>query len=414
MTERLGSTRMLWTKKIFTEVSTTVTKAFDYPARRIAVVINVQSPASREIAEHYCKLRKVQDRILISVPDSAFNIRKESIEYKDYVSKVERKVALYISKNTAIDTLVLTKGIPIRIKGHPYFGVENSKPCLDATVATLGYAKPSPVEQWSVNDPGFTGTGIVNRFWNAETRWSARRYGGLLVSRLDGFEVAHAKNLVDHAIYAEQKGPSGTFLLDACPGFGFDDNQDPPVGLFQRLYQNGSVQRKKSIIKHATFNKDLRLAAAILKSRGIKRHLDESDVFYNTGQPLAGYCSWGSNDKKFSAPNYKQLLFAPGAIGETAVSTSGRTFTRITNGQSLIADLVEQGITGIKGYTNEPLLDAIASPSILFDRYTRGWSLIESYLAASRLVGWMDIVIGDPHTAPYADISLKGLKDLPK
>jgi hypothetical protein len=46
------------------------------------------------------------------------------------------------------------------------------------------------------------------------------------------------------------------------------------------------------------------------------------------------------------------------------------------------------------------LLQAIASPTILLDRYTRGWTLAESFYAASRFVGWEDIVIGDPLCQP--------------
>jgi hypothetical protein len=55
----------------------------------------------------------------------------------------------------------------------------------------------------------------------------------------------------------------------------------------------------------------------------------------------------------------------------------------------------------VKGYTDEPLLQAVASPSILFDRYTRGWTLAESFYAASRFVGWEDVVIGDPLCRAY-------------
>ena len=71
-------------------------------------------------------------------------------------------------------------------------------------------------------------------------------------------------------------------------------------------------------------------------------------------------------------------------------------------GQSLIAELIEARVTGAKGYCDEPFLPAIASPTILFDRYTRGWNLAESFYAASRFVGWEDIVIGDPLCSPYA------------
>ncbi len=36
-----------------------------------------------------------------------------------------------------------------------------------------------------------------------------------------------------------------------------------------------------------------------------------------------------------------------------------------------------EGVTGIKGYSDEPLVQAVAAPGILFERYTRGWSLAE-------------------------------------
>jgi hypothetical protein len=58
----------------------------------------------------------------------------------------------------------------------------------------------------------------------------------------------------------------------------------------------------------------------------------------------------------------------------------------------------------VKGYTDEPLTQAVASPSIMFDRYTRGWTLAESLYAASALVGWRDIVIGDPLGVAYSSL----------
>jgi hypothetical protein len=92
-----------------------------------------------------------------------------------------------------------------------------------------------------------------------------------------------------------------------------------------------------------------------------------------------------------------------GAIGETYVSTDGRTFTAPpTYGQSLVADLVAEGITGVKGYVYEPYSFAMAEVSVLFDRYTNGYNLAESYYMASRSLSWMDVVIGDPKTSVYA------------
>ena len=95
----------------------------------------------------------------------------------------------------------------------------------------------------------------------------------------------------------------------------------------------------------------------------------------------------------------------PGALAETFVSTSARSFTLPpTYGQSLIADLIAEGLTGAKGYVYEPFLNAVAHPDILFDRYTRGFNLADSYYMASAFMSWMDVVVGDPKTRINTDI----------
>jgi hypothetical protein len=121
---------------------------------------------------------------------------------------------------------------------------------------------------------------------------------------------------------------------------------------------------------------------------------------------LAGYFSWGSNNNDNQVRDnaaYQSLTFAPGSISDTAVSTSGRTFLPTSDGgQSLLVDLIAHGLTAGKGYTGEPLLQAVASPSITFDRYYAGYTMAESLYAASRFTGWQDVVVGDPLCAPYA------------
>jgi uncharacterized protein (TIGR03790 family) len=117
---------------------------------------------------------------------------------------------------------------------------------------------------------------------------------------------------------------------------------------------------------------------------------------------LLGYFSWGSNDDQFSQAAYNSLHFAPGSIGDTAVSTSARSFFVQSGGQSMIADLITQGITGVKGYTDEPLLQGVSSPTIVLGKFTQGYNLGESFYAGSHFVGWTDIVVGDPLAQPYA------------
>ena len=99
------------------------------------------------------------------------------------------------------------------------------------------------------------------------------------------------------------------------------------------------------------------------------------------------------------------MSWVNGSIVETAVSTGARSFNwGTTYGQSLVADILEDGASGIKGYVYEPYLTAVSSPSVLLSSYSSGFNLAESYAAANLMTSWMGVVVGDPKMSPYADI----------
>ena len=79
-----------------------------------------------------------------------------------------------------------------------------------------------------------------------------------------------------------------------------------------------------------------------------------------------------------------------GSIAETAVSTGGRTFTSgASYGQSLVADLLEDGVSGVKGYVYEPYLSAVGYPDILLPYYANGYNFAEVNYAANPMISWM-------------------------
>ena len=132
--------------------------------------------------------------------------------------------------------------------------------------------------------------------------------------------------------------------------------------------------------------------------------------------PVLGYYSWGSNDPANQLRRFG-LAFAPGAIGGMFVSSDGRTFVEppatwkpsppiggpVFRGsfQSLAADLVRDGITGVSGHVDEPYLDAAARPQILFPAYVSGFNLAESFYLAVPYLSWQTIIIGDPLCRPF-------------
>lgn len=359
-------------------------------ADRVVVARNENSAVSRAVAEDYAQRRGIRHVVCVRCQDSAANPGLETITFAAFQEALEKPLRDFLSGHPGIDFIVLTKGIPLRIADAPGLGLSDHRPSLDSYLAALDYDTVPGAVRVRLTDSGFTGTAWANRFWNSTDRFTHAKFGGYLVTRLDGYTEADAKALTTRSLAAEQNAAvaggrrtpalsSGKVLLDTCPGFGYADRKKQPRPIFTSPPASGE---RPTIIElnFNEYNADMQLAAEILRSRSLPVELDETDTFLGDRADLLGYVSWGSNDRHYDAGAYHSLRFAPGAVCETAVSTSARTFLPTQGGQSLIADLIAQGVTGAKGYTDEPLLQAVASPSILWDRYTRGWMLAESFL----------------------------------
>lgn len=316
-------------------------------AQRVLVVWNELRPEGRQVAEYYAAKRNVPD-------DNVFMIRtapSDDVESALYNRQIRERIREKVKQLRIIDYIVLVKGVPLRLD-------DKHGNSVDSMLAAMELGASSP---------------LSNPFYMQRQSFSFRTTKMYLVTRLDGYTVEHAKALVDRSLAA--KATDGPFLLDAhtsrAPGYG-------------------------------DLNLSIGRAATALTARGVKTSYDATDEFQMPTDPLAGYVSWGSNDSKFSSAGYRALRFKPGALAETFVSTSARTFNRISGGQSLIADLIAGGVTGVKGYVAEPTTMALARPDVLFDRYLSGYNLAESFYMASPVVRWKDVVIGDPLCRPYA------------
>jgi uncharacterized protein (TIGR03790 family) len=213
-------------------------------------------------------------------------------------------------------------------------------------------------------------TKTLNPYYLKKETFSREKFGIYLVTRLAGYNYKDIKKMIDNSKKADDHGK---FVID--------------------------VSSDKDGTTYQIYNDEMRNAASILKKRGYDVKLDNSSKFLTHQENVLGYVSWGSNDPSSTDHAKPHNDWVPGAIAETAVSSSARTFDYSpAYGQSLVADLISEGVTGVKGYTYEPYLDAIAHPEILFPRYADGYNLADSYYMASSWVGWTDVVVGDPKT----------------
>jgi uncharacterized protein (TIGR03790 family) len=368
----------------------------------VLLVANANSPISIAIADDYARKRNIKNRLSVQCQDSALSTKNETIALTDYFEFIENPVRAYLTAHTNIDFIVLTKGMPIRITGAPMGSCdEHSRvpvatrghPSVDSYLAALDYTNFPGTLMIDIAGSGAIGRAYSNRYWNVTGPFSHAKYGGYLVTRLDGYTEADARALVSRALSAEQGLTNGTVLFDVQPLFGLGDKTTQPGPITNIIILSESTWSE--------FNADMRHAHDLLVARGRPDELDLSETFVGQRSGLLGYFSWGSNDAKYSSDAYQTLFFAPGSLSDTAVSTSARTFLPTRGGQSLIVDLIAHGLTCAKGYVDEPLLQAIASPTIALDRYTSGYTMAESFYAASHFVGWEDVIVGDPLCCPY-------------
>lgn len=321
---------------------------------RVVIVANDTDSDSVKLAKAYLDKRKVpkENLCFVSVPVGDF---LKKVEYENVLEPAVRKHIAGL--RGPIDYIVVMRGIPLK------YSSGNS---VDAALGTMDL--PLPFVDKPEDMPK-----LANPYFLKNEPFSKAKFGFYLVTRIDGYTALDAMKLIDNSMAASAaKGP---FLFDEAPN------------------------RKSG--GYGEMQKSLGDTASALKARGFDTILDTADAFASSQTPLAGYVSWGSNDSAFNVEVYRGLKFLPGAIAETFVSSSGRNMVPNSPGQSQIGDLIAAGVTGVKGYVKEPYLAAMARPNILFDRYTRGFNLAESFYMASPYIKWRDVIVGDPLCRPY-------------
>ncbi len=226
----------------------------------------------------------------------------------------------------------------------------------------------------------------------AAASFTHERFDIYLVTRLDGFTEEDVLGLIRRAATPSKEGQ---FVLD------------------------------EKIALLGKGNDWLQLAADRLTQAGMRdRVILESTARVATGlSHVLGYYSWGSNDPSIRVRHF-DLQFEAGAIGAMFVSTDGRTLTApppewhigswddrssyyAGSPQSLMGDLIHDGITGIAGHVSEPYLRATIRPDILFPAYVAGRSLAEAFYLAMPALSWQTVVVGDPLCAPFASTAIQ-------
>jgi uncharacterized protein (TIGR03790 family) len=333
----------------------------------VLVLGNSNSALSRSITEYYARQRHIpKDQILfLDMPV------QEEISRKEYDTRIAGPLGTFLRKRNWIDrilAIVTTSDVPLKVEGSR--GTRGTGASVDSELAAL-YGDLRSV-------PHDTAGPIQNPFYGSGRPMAHPEFPLYLVTRLTGYTFQDVRAIIDRSLAARNHG---IVVLDQrAPGADIGDNWLARTS--NRLPEGRAL-------------------------------LEETEKVVYGAKFVIGYGSWGSNDPHRHERDVR-FQYLPGAIVTEYVSTDGRTFreppsTWVPGGswknradhwaespQTMSADFLRQGATGVSGHVYEPFLEQTPHPELLFPAYLSGRSLAESFWSAIPGLSWMNIVVGDP------------------
>ncbi len=169
---------------------------------QVLIVINERSPVSREIGEYYAVHRGIPRANICTIGTAP----QETIVRSTYDGEIEAPVGAFLKKRglqEKILYIVLTSGVPLRISGKGD-ELQNDAASVDSEL-TLLYQRLRSVK---IPLPGPIGNPF---FRHPDSPFRHPTFPIYLVTRLDGYDMADMKGLVDRALLAKDKGK---FVID--------------------------------------------------------------------------------------------------------------------------------------------------------------------------------------------------------
>jgi len=343
--------------------------------KNVLLVVNDNSPVSQSIASYYKAKRGIPDRNLCHVQCST----DEWVSKTDCESTIVGPIRSFIENSgvhNRIDYIVLTKGMPLRASYNDsgWYGV--------VSVASVLTCVGVPLIVNPCNNPyGPTAYPLApEQYFTHQLVFSGKSY--YVVTRLDAYTEQQVYRMIDDSLNARPQ--NGLFLMDGRY------ESDPTSYSYKANDRLRQANHNLRAAGHATYYDDTAFDSMI-------------NDFVGGQQNVMGYFSWGSNESSYTLEAYTSNYFLPGSIADTFVSSSVRSFAYPPSyGQSLLPDLIPQGLSAGNGYVSEPDVRYSSYPNVLFSRYVQGYNMGESFFAATPRLYWKAATIGDPLMAPYA------------
>jgi len=403
----------------------------------VFLLVNKNVPASKELAEYYCKQRAVPVENIITLD----LVTTEDISRKDYNERIVAPVREVLKdRKEKAKVLLSIHGVPLRVGGEEpsaedkveikaievqiakqqtlvrNLQAEIAATELQARAWPLTWSRPSTVQaaielktQQTVvltlsrrrvavsraESQACVDNELMMLWWNNYRlarfqnnllHWQATaaiREGKqpfIMTCRLDGPTPAIAKGLVDQAIAVEKKGLDGTVYVDAR-GIKFNPKNEDGYG-------------------YGGYDESMREMAKLLKDEGkMKVVLDDRTELFapNSCPDCALYCGWYSHANFIDSNR-----FVPGAIAWHLASSEAVSLRR-PDVKFWCKNLLEKGAAATIGPVAEPYTVGFPKPAEFFGMLATGkYTLVECYAKTLLLSSWMTVLIGDPLYTPFA------------
>ena len=361
---------------------------FDY--RPVTVVVyNATSPESKEIAEHYMKVRGIPPGNSVGLKCSTSETITRDVYRKEvegpmraafagrgwWETKVVEKEG-NIAVKTSVRVLVIIRGVPLRIleQSHgkdPKTGQEKAPQPLEVNAASVD----SEFASLGVIDGKIDGPMNNPFFRNREIFAKLPLAPMFLTGRIDGPDKATALRLIDDAAAAEAAG--------GLRGRAY-------VDLAQK--SDGGYKQGEDWLKNC---------ASMLELKGFPTVVDAWAPTFPKNYPMtdaAVYFGWYTEhvDGPFLNPAFR---FRKGAVACHIHSYSASTLTN-PNGY-WTAPLLARGAAFSPGNVWEPYLAMCPWLDVMLDRLLAGWTVAEAGWNATPALSWMTTMVGDPLYRPF-------------
>ncbi len=384
----------------------------------ILLIINAHSGNSRQIARHYIRKRGLPPENVVTLNCPG----KDSISRREYERTIARPLKRILAMpGWAVKTkcLLLTMGIPLRIRATSMTHEEEvssyktreriraldelikdprtrkearkryrrQKRQLKRKLAVMNHqCEVASVDselalvkldgdyglKWWVPNPLYL-SGVHGRKGNIRVSQV------LMVSRLDGPDLATVLRMIDDGIAAEKDGLNGTACFDCR---------------FPRI-PDGSLSA------YQLYDKWLRLAAEVTRNRGIRTILDTRKALFAPGSCRNAilYCGWYSLARYVDAFDWQK-----GAVAYHIAS--GECTNLHAGGTQWCPMLLKDGVCATLGPVAEPYVQAFPPPHLFFRLVLNPQlSMAEIYILSCPYLSWRMVLLADPLYRPGLSLS---------